>query len=166
MKKAITCVVFAFISAISFGQNSLSIGRNQVNFGVGLSDWGVPLYVGLDHAVSRDVTLGGELSYRHYREDWHDDYYNHSIAGISGNFNYHFNNMFHIPRNWDLYAGLNLGFYVWSSPDSYGGSHSSGLGLGLQVGGRYFISKNMALTLEFGGGNAFTDGKFGLTVIL
>jgi hypothetical protein len=86
--------------------------------------------------------------------------------GISGNFNYHFNNLFHIPRNWDLYAGLNLGFYSWNSPDDYGGSHTSGLGLGAQIGARYFIARHVALNLEFGGGNAFTDGKFGLTVIL
>ncbi|MDP4272352.1 MAG: hypothetical protein Q8909_19855, partial [Bacteroidota bacterium] len=86
--------------------------------------------------------------------------------GISGNANYHFNNVFNIPRNWDLYAGLNLGFYVWSSPDTYDGSHTSGLGLGAQIGGRYFISKKVGLNLEFGGGNAFSEGKFGLTIKL
>ena len=46
------------------------------------------------------------------------------------------------------------------------GSHTSGLGLGAQIGGRYFISRTVALNLEFGGGNAFADGKFGLTVKL
>jgi len=37
------------------------------------------------------------------------------------------------------------------------------LGLGAQVGGRYYISNKVALNLEFGGGNAFSGGKFGLT---
>lgn len=167
MKKYI--FLFALISLISvssFGQNSLAVGRSQLNFGVGLSDWGVPLYLGFDHAVSSDVTLGGELTYSSYREYWDHYYYDHSITGISGNANYHFNNAFNIPRNWDLYAGLNLGFYVWSSPDTYDGSHTSGLGLGAQIGGRYFISRKVGLNLEFGGGNAFSEGKFGLTIKL
>jgi hypothetical protein len=68
-----------------------------------------------------------------------------------------------IPSNFDFYAGLNIGFYIWSSPNNYYGTHSSGLGLGAQVGGRYFFSKNAGLNLEFGGGNAFSGGKFGLT---
>jgi len=166
MKKYFLLTAFAFISVISFSQNSLAMGGTQLNFGVGFSDWGVPLYLGFDHAVSRDVTLGGELSYRSYREDWNNYYYDHSIVGVSGNANYHFNNLLRIPRNWDFYAGLNLGFYVWSSPDAYHGSHTSGLDLGAQIGGRYFISRTVALNLEFGGANAFADGKFGLTVKL
>lgn len=166
MKKNLLVTLFAFVSVIAFGQNSLPMGKTQLNFGVGFSDWGVPLYIGFDHAVSRDITLGGELSYRSYREDWDNYYYDHSIVGISGNANYHFNNLLRIPRNWDLYAGLNLGFYVWNSPDAYHGSHTSGLGLGAQIGGRYFISRTVALNLEFGGGNAFSDGKIGLTVKL
>jgi len=166
MKKVLLLAVLACMSVVSFSQNSLSTGRTQLNFGVGFSDWGVPLFIGFDHAVSNDVTLGGELSYRSYREYWDQYYYDHSITGISGNANYHFNNLFSIPRNWDLYAGLNLGAYIWSSPDAYDGTHTSGLGLGAQVGGRYFISRKVGLNLEFGGGNAFTNGKFGLTIKL
>lgn len=166
MKKFLLFAAFACISATSFSQNSLRTGNSQLNFGVGLSDWGVPLYLGFDHAVSNDVTLGGELSYRSYRESMNHIYYDHSIAGISGNANYHFNNLLDIPRNWDLYAGLNLGFYVWSSPDAYDGTHTSGLGLGAQIGGRYFISRKVGINLEFGGGNAFSNGKVGLTVKL
>lgn len=166
MKKNLLVALFACISVVSFSQNSLSEGSTQLNLGVGFSGWGVPLYLGFDHAVSSDVTLGGELSYRAYRENWNHVYYDHSITGISGNANYHFNNLLGIPRNWDLYAGLNLGFYIWGSPDTYEGSHTSELGLGAQVGGRYFISRKVGLNLEFGGGNAFSDGKFGITIKL
>jgi len=166
MKKILLFATFVFFAVMSFGQNSLPMGKTQLNFGVGFSDWGVPLYVGLDYAVSDDVTLGGEFTYRSYRDQVNNIYYDHSIEGIAGNFNYHFNNLLSIPPNWDLYAGLNVGFYIWNSPDTYQGSYTSGLGLGLQIGGRYFISRRVALNLEFGGGNAFADGKFGLTVQL
>ena len=71
--------------------------------------------------------------------------------------------MLSIPNRFDLYAGLNLGFYVWNSPNNYTGNNSSGLNLGAQVGGRYFITSKVGLNLEFGGGNAFSGGKFGLT---
>lgn len=164
MKKLVLLVAFALISSFAFCQNYSSQGRTQLNLGVGLSEWGVPLYIGLDHYVHPDITLGGELSFRSWREDYNNYYYDHNITGISGNANYHFNSALNIPRNWDFYAGLNLGFYVWSSPDNYPGNHSSGLGLGGQIGGRYFISNRLGLNLEFGGGNAFNGGKFGITI--
>lgn len=62
--------------------------------------------------------------------------------------------------------GLNLGFYVWSSPDAYQGSHSSGLGIGAQIGGRYYFTNKVGLNFEFGGGNAFSGGKVGVTIKL
>ncbi|MEQ8474416.1 MAG: hypothetical protein RIC35_24680 [Marinoscillum sp.] len=162
----LTSIALLLISVNSFGQSPLPVGNSQVNFGVGLSNWGVPFYLGFDYSIHKDITLGGELSYRAYRENWRSDYYNHSVIGFSGNGNYHFNSALDIPRNWDFYAGLNLGFYVWSSPDAYDGNRSSGLGLGAQIGGRYYLSNKVGLNLEFGGGNAFSGGKLGLTVKL
>ena len=87
-----------------------------------------------------------------------------TITGISGNGNYHFNRILGIPSNWDFYAGLNLGFYVWNSSSDYPGDHNSGLGLGAQVGGRYYFNNKFGLNLEFGGGNAFDGGKIGVSI--
>ena len=114
MKNLLLIVVFVCVSVFAFGQGSESNGRNQLNLGVGFSGWGVPFYIGLDHYVNKDVSIGGEFSYRGYRENWDQNYYNRNIMGFSGNANYHFNTVLDIPRNWDFYAGLNLGFYVWS----------------------------------------------------
>ncbi len=155
-----------FLSSSIYAQSSLPVGRTQLNFGVGLSSWGIPVYLGLDHSIHENLTLGGEFSYRSYNEKWEKNRYNHSVTGFSGNLNYHLNNALNISQNWDFYAGINLGFYSWSSPDKYEGSHNSGLGLGGQVGGRYFLSDKVGLNLEFGGGNAFSGGKLGLTVKL
>ena len=164
MKKVLLIVALALVSGLTFSQNPFPQGRNQLNFGVGLSGWGVPLYIGIDHGIGNDFTLGGEFSYRDYRENWRDDYYHHNIMGFSGNVNYHFNRVLEIPSNWDFYAGLNLGFYVWNSPDLYVGEGKSRLGLGGQIGGRYYLSDKVGLNLEFGGGNAFSGGKFGVTI--
>jgi outer membrane immunogenic protein len=166
MKKLFFAVGFIFITGSAFSQGSVPHGSNQLNFGVGFSGWGVPVYLGFDHGVGKDFTIGAEFSYRDYREDYRHYYYHHNIMGFSGNANYHFNRVLEMPRDWDFYAGLNLGFYVWTSPNDYPGSESSRLGLGGQIGTRYYLSHKVGLNLEFVGGNAFSGGKFGLTVKL
>lgn len=155
-----------FSILLASAQSSLPKNKAQLNFGVGLSSWGVPVYLGFDYAVHKDITLGAELSARKYKEDWQGDKYSRNIIGISGNANYHFNSVLKIPSNFDFYAGLNLGFYIWNDEVGYKGNNSSGLGLGGQLGGRYFFSKNLGLNLEVGGGNEFSGGKFGLTLKL
>jgi hypothetical protein len=165
----VATLIAAWITVFSFSaaaQGNLSVGRTQLNAGVGLSSWGIPVYVGLDYGFKRDVTLGGELSFRSYRENWKSTYYSHSITGISANGNYHFNSLLSLPSKWDLYAGLNLGFYVWTSSNAYPGNGSSGIGLGAQFGTRYYLTNKLGLNLEFGGGNAFSGGKFGITAKL
>lgn len=165
MRKLLLIVALALITALTFSENLSAQGKNQLNLGVGFSDWGVPLYIGIDHYVSNDVTLGGEFSYRSgYREYYKDQYYDRNVMGFSGNANYHFNTILEIPRTWDLYAGINVGFYVWNKYDTYHGNNNSGLGLGGQIGGRYYLSNKVGLNLEFGGGNAFRGGKVGLTI--
>lgn len=162
--------VFILLSAITLftanAQSHLVKGMKQINAGVGLSGWGVPVYFGMDFGVSRDITLGFEGSFRSYHQKYEQAKYNSAIIGFSGNGNYHFNRVLEIPSNWDFYAGINLGFYVWSSPDNYPGDGATGLGLGGQIGGRYFINQNFGFNLELGGGNAFSNGKFGITYIL
>jgi outer membrane immunogenic protein len=167
MKKiSIVLAVVLFSAFAVYGQAPLRKGEKQLNAGIGFSDWGLPLYLGLDFGVHQDITVGMEGSFRSYSESWKGDYYSHNIFGFSGNGNYHFNTILQIPHDWDFYAGLNLGFYIWTSPSNYYGSHSSGLGLGGQVGARYFLNQKFGLNLEFGGGNAFSGGKFGITVKL
>ena len=163
MKKIVLSLSFALITVFAFSQSPLYVGSSQLNLGVGLSDSGIPVYIGFDHSIARDITLGAELSYRAYNENWQNNYYNHNIVGISGNANYHFNTLFGMSPRWDLYAGGNLGFYFWTSPDGYTGNSSSRLGFGGQVGARYYFTNSIGLNVEFGGGNAFTGGKLGLS---
>lgn len=163
MKKQLLTLVFILFGLQIFAQSPIPKGNSFLNAGVGFSSWGVPVYLGLDYGVHPDISIGGQLTYRSFHDKFYDVNYDLSVIGISGNGNYHFNRVLNIPSNWDFYAGLNLGFYVWNSPQDYHGSHSSGLGLGAQIGGRYFFSNNVGLNLEFGGGNAFSEGKFGLT---
>lgn len=165
MIKKILFITMILASAnTSFAQNPIAKGQNQLNLGVGLSNWGIPVYLGLDHGVHKDVTIGGELSFRNYNDRYDNRRYNHNVLGVSANANYHFNTLLNIPSNWDLYAGLNLGFYHYNSDGDYPGSRNSGLGLGAQVGGRYYFNQKFGVNLELGGGSAFSGGKFGISI--
>jgi outer membrane immunogenic protein len=163
-----TSIIFLAVAILSmhysgFSQSPLPKGETQINAGVGFSERGIPIYFGFDHGIHNNVSLGGEFSYRGYKDTWRGNSYKHNIAGIAMNGNYHFNQVLNIPSNWDFYAGLNLGFFIWGSDKAYDGPYSSGLGLGAQIGGRYYFSPKTGINLEFGGGNAFSGGKFGLT---
>jgi len=160
---SLTCLL---LSSTLFAQGPIAKGQAQLNAGLGLSSWGLPIYVGLDFGVHPDITVGPEISWRAYNDRFDNKKYNHSVIGLSANGNYHFNSLLDIPSNWDFYAGLNLGFYIWNSSDDYPGSNTSGLGLGAQVGGRYYFNDKIGVNLEFGGGNAFSGGKVGVSVRL
>jgi outer membrane immunogenic protein len=164
MKKLYLTFILAIITSAVFAQSPIPKGTLQLNAGIGLSSWGVPVYVGLDLGVHKDITIGGEFSFRSYHDNWLNNRYNHSVIGISGNANYHFNTILRIPTNWDFYAGLNIGFYIWNSPNDYPGTNSSGLGIGAQIGGRYYFTHKFGINLELGGGNAFSEGKFGISL--
>ncbi|MEX0996475.1 MAG: outer membrane beta-barrel protein [Flavobacteriaceae bacterium] len=165
-KVYLTLILLIAATATTFAQNPLPKGDAQLNMGVGLSNRGIPVYFGFDYGVHKDITIGAELSYRGYNDRFNNSRYKHSIFGISGNANYHFNHVLKIPTDWDFYAGLNLGFYHWNSDDNYPGDFNSGVGIGAQVGGRYFFTDSFGINLEFGGNNAFSGGKFGITVKL
>lgn len=164
MKKLILVVALAFVSAVGFSQNPLSVGKSQLNLGVGLSEHGVPIYLGLDHGISRDLTIGGELSYRSFKDNENNFNYEHDVIGISANLNYHFNHALNMANDWDFYVGPNVGYYSYNNNyDGYNGRYDSEVGIGAQLGFRYYLSDKVGLNIEFGGGNAFSGGKFGLT---
>lgn len=169
MKKQSLLLCLLFITLGAYAQAPVEKGKAQINAGLGFSSWGVPVYVGFDAGVHPDMTLGLELSYRKYKEYWKWGgkkyaYTNDvSIIGIYGNWNYHFNRILNIPKEWNLYAGINVGYNIWSGN---GASASSGLGLGAQIGGRYYFSDKFGVNLEAGGGNNFSNGKIGISVKL
>lgn len=162
MRKIVLLFTAIVFSSALFAQNPIDKGQFQFNAGFGFSSWGVPIYAGVDYGVHPDITIGGEFSFRTYNDKFAGEKYIHTIFGIIANGNYHFNSLLEMPSNWDLYAGLSLGFYFWNSSNDYPGDHSSGTGLGLQVGGRYYFNEKFGLNLELGGGT-IGAGKFGVS---
>lgn len=168
MKKFILIVAFGLISNSIFAQAPLKEGGVQLNAGLGLSGWGVPVYVGLDFGVARDFTLGGQLSFQ-TDDDNYDGYkYKSSAIGIGANGNYHFNRILNMPSKFNFYAGASLTYYIWDYDDHYNDGHpdNTSLGLGLQVGGRYFFTDKFGINLELGGNTGTSGAKFGITYVL
>ena len=168
MKTIRMALVALFLCAIAqvHAQYALKTGKMQFNGGVGLSSWGLPVYAGIDYGFDKNISFGGELSFRSFNERVFGVRYTSSIIGVTGNANYHLVELLGIDDLFDVYAGLNLGFYIWNTSGDYNGNGSTGLGIGAQIGGRYYFKKNMAVNVELGGGNAFSGGKVGLSILL
>jgi hypothetical protein len=145
--------IFAlFIASFSWfalsAQSPIGKGGKQLNLGFGLNGAGFPVYAGMDFGVHPDITVGGQVGLD-LGFDW---------ISISGRGDYHFNTLLEIPSDWDVYAGLSLGFAA-----GIGNDFNSDLDLGLQVGGRYYWSSYWGVNLELGGGNNFTGGRIGVS---
>jgi outer membrane immunogenic protein len=170
MKKLNFIIALTLLSAsAALGQGTLGKGGKQLNAGIGFSSWGTPVYVGVDFGVHEAITIGPKISYRNRSESYLGYEYSQSLTVISFNGNYHFNKLLNIPGPWDVYAGLTIGYYMWSDVkwnnssfnSSYGGE-GSGVGLDAQIGGRYFFSDKFGVNLELGGGTG-SGGNFGIT---
>ncbi len=172
MKRLFLTYAFSFLVAITatFGQSVLE--SPVLNAGIGISGWGVPVYVGVDFPVHEAITVGFHLSYQTDNERFLGEGWKHTIIGISGRSDYHFNDLLDLPEEWDLYAGLSLGYYVWNTKYkgdfdiNYGGTGAGGLGFTAQLGGRYFFTEKLAANLELGGGNVISGAKIGISILL
>ncbi|HHE64794.1 MAG TPA: hypothetical protein ENL09_02115 [Bacteroidetes bacterium] len=171
MRKAGLAILLIFIglSGWSQGEQSFVIGESQINFGLGFSNRGIPIYGNYEVAVSPEITVGGQLSMSFYTDHNGGYKYNNSAFTLVGFGNYHFNEILEIPAIWDVYAGLNLGYSFINTnsniPDDEQDHYNypnSGLYLGIQIGGRYYWNDQWALNFELGGGSAF-GGKVCVT---
>ncbi len=171
MMKAGLLLIILFIGHLSRsqGEQSFVIGERMINFGLGFSNRGVPIYGNYEKAVSPEITVGGQMSFSFYTDHNAGYKYNNSALALVGFGNYHFNEILEIPAIWDVYAGLSLGyeFRFTSSniPDDIRDFYSypnSGLYLSIQIGGRYYWDDRWGVNFEIGGGSNF-GGKVGVT---
>lgn len=167
MKKIIMALFLVITSSTVFGQRVME-GDLQVNGGIGLtSGWGVPFYGGVDYGIHDDITVGLQTS---FASKTYNQYVSSKWFSIGANGNYHFNTILGIPDEFDVYAGATLAYNNFSNSISgapsgyvYGDVNSSGIGIGGQVGGRYYFTDNLAANFELGGGNIASVGKLGVS---
>lgn len=144
MKKTFLILSFLFTTTLIFSQ-----ANKGLNFGVGLSNWGLPVYVNYEFPVHADISLAPQIQFDLSNMDYF-------VLGIKGD--YYFDRVLGIPENFDFYAGLHLGFL------SYWGNEvnrNSGIDLNMEIGGRWFWNDKWGLNLEFAGGTGINT-KLGL----
>lgn len=159
---AVLALVFS-TSVVNAQFNPYSDQSALLSVGIGVSGWGVPLFARLDFPVAENITVGGGLSYQSYSRFGLSGY---SLIGVQARGNYHFNELFELTSDeFDLYGGASLGYYIYNSPND-ALDNMGGLSLGIQVGGRYFLSEKIALNAEFGGGSVISAATIGVTFLL
>jgi len=165
MKKTILFFVFTAVSYFSNAQ-VITKGESQINAGIGLSGWGIPVYANYEYGFSDVISGGVEGSYRSFSENYSNSNYKYTVLGVGAFANYHANELLSIPESWDVYAGATLGYYIINVDSEYPSSYGSGLSFGGQIGARYYFSDKMGVNLELNGGSVVTGGKLGLTIML
>ncbi len=145
----------------------LEEGETQLNGGVGLSNWGFPVYVGFDYGLLENLSAGADLSFQTFIEKLNGYKYNHSIYGIEGNLNYHLVERFMIPEEFDFYVGAHVGYFYWDNSNSHrviNGLGTQGTRIGAQVGGRYYFNDYFGINVELAAGMAFYNSRIGITI--
>ncbi|QCK16026.1 hypothetical protein [Mangrovivirga cuniculi] len=164
-------LTFFAVVALSFASNAQGWGPDngttQLSVGVGTSGWGVPVFADVQFGVSEFITVGPRASYssKTYRSQGFK--YNASVFTLAAVGNYHYSRHLNIPRELDLYGGLELGYAVWNNDwdDDFGPYYgeTSTIYLGLRAGVKYFFNPNIAAMLEVGGGTGTSGALIGVT---
>ncbi|MCH2198783.1 MAG: hypothetical protein MK081_08355 [Flavobacteriales bacterium] len=146
---------------------------DYINVGVGVSGWGIPVFVGAAVTVAEQITVGamfsGQRRAERFRSNQGTVRWVHTIIGLSANANYHF---LEPGEEFDVYAGLSVGYYFWNTrlkesfdgfDGIYTGGGDGGVGLSLQAGGRYMLDNGIVLYGEIGGGTVLSSARIGVS---
>jgi hypothetical protein len=161
----LTAILLCSIHENSFSQGfAPGKGFAQVDFGVGASTWGIPIYAGLDFGVSDAITIGPRVSYRSHDNRYLGRNYGYSIFNLGFRGDYHYS--YHIdalPDELDLYGGLSLGYSIWNDKDGdIDPDADSRVIVYAQAGARWYFTDSWAANAEVSGGN-FSGLEVGLS---
>ena len=106
MKKSLFFLMSVLVFSGAYAQYPLAEKTAQINFGLGMSNVGNPIYLGLDYGIHKNISLGGELTYRHHQY-WTGMGYEKSLYSFFVNANYHFGHFFDDVKN-----------FIFVSPDA------------------------------------------------
>ena len=152
--------------------------NTYLNAGLGVSNWGIPVYIGYEFPIAQDINLGFGSSFRsktrRFNHGFNESFkYTQTGIGFSGRGAYYTDRVLNIPEEFDVYGGVEVGFYIWSTKQKssvngveFTSADPSSLSLGAFVGGRYFFKPNLAFNVEVGGGSLFSGGRVGISIVL
>ena len=150
--KRISAIVLAvlFVSSLSLAQTTglFNKGGLYITPQIGLNGLSFPFGASVEYGLTENIGIGGTVTYW----GWNETYWKSSVIVISAEALYHLTKI--NVNKLDLYGGAGLGYGIYSVSyksgygDSFSSSGSSGLDLGIIVGGRYYFSPKMAVSLR------------------
>jgi hypothetical protein len=164
MRKFLTAIFALLIlsGAALAGTNEFSKGSLFITPQLGINSWAVPFGASVEYAITPNIGVGGTVM----AWFWGDSWYSYSMIYPSVEGAYHFTQL--EMDKVDLYAGAGLGFGIFSYSAKEAGFTgtlgSSGLVLGIILGGRYYFTEKIAASLRFNGSFLSGWGGFGATV--
>ncbi len=169
MKKILN--LFIFVSIFSAAANAQNFDGKNIDLGLGIGLGSAytygnslipPIFAQLDFGIADKISVGGTVGYASSKFGYTTYNWRYTYILIGARANYHWGkHLSALPESLDLYAGLNLGYYIVNvNYDGYtGGGFSDGVGnsvfFGGQVGGRWFFKENLAAFAEVGAGIAY-----------
>jgi hypothetical protein len=124
-------------------------GKMWITPQIGISSWGgFPIGASFEVGITPNIGVGASAMY----QSWSVTEGGYSVIMLAGEGLYHLGTLLKVD-NLDVYAGAALGYYIvsWSANSGYSefGATASALFFGPIVGGRYYISPKIAISLRF-----------------
>lgn len=135
MKKLGLAFVLFLWGQLSFAQAWEGKGDQKFQAGISGFGYGQGIAVTYDYGLSDVISLGAGANF--YFSDYKED----RKTFIFGRLNFHLQDALNLPREWDIYPGIDVGN-----------------GFGAHIGARYFFSNNLGAFLEVG-----NNGSIGLS---
>jgi hypothetical protein len=180
MKKFLIIAFLSITSGVS--AQEFAVGTNVISGGLGFGGYyGSYKYSSQSPSISLQyergiwpidgpgvISLGGFAGFKTYKYDYnfgqfnYKEKWNYTVLGLRSA--YHYTGL--DVKNLDVYGGLMLSYnilsYSYSDNDPFdnnsrSGNYNSRLGLTLYVGGRYYLTDNLAGFMELGYGVAYVN---------
>lgn len=151
--------------------------ENHLNFGVGASNWGLPIYGSFDFNVAENLNVVGGVGFQTKTEKYNAPGFVYSwrsqIISFRGGVQYYFDELLNLDDDFDVYGVGVLSYYIWNqtydgpgSAPVYTGSGDGNIGINIGAGGRWHFSEKWSLNAEIGGGNVMSGLLFGVSLAM
>jgi hypothetical protein len=168
MKKLFLVFSLSLLVAIhSFSQDVLQKNQFQLNFGTAIGHAKLPVMVGFDIRLHKNISFGTLLFYNPNIQYLSGDMHLKYSYGMSLRLNYHWNSVLKLNPKWDLYSGISADAVKSSSTffsiNNRAITSSSLQPFNIQIGARYFFNQNWAIHTELQAINTILGLSFGVT---
>lgn len=148
MKKLVIVVCLLVLASLASAEG-FEKGKSYLGPSIGIA-WGMGFGGQYEYGINEKFGVGADVSYTSFTESYFDYKWKYTLIGFLAAGSYHFTP----GKKFDPYAKLGLGFFNWDAEysDNYGhttsslynAGYSSGVGIGGQLGARYFFSPTVA----------------------